>query len=151
MPQHFLLSSHARTLSLATVFALAENEVEEIFRKIRWSDTDGKPVCPSCCTDSAYDCRRPNGAPRFRCRVCQKDFSVTSGTLFASLKRPLRIYLAAIVIFCNEHKGKSMLALSRDLGLSYKASFVLCHKLREGCCQANANLSPSATSSRLMR
>jgi hypothetical protein len=43
----------------------------------------------------------------------------------------LRGYLAAIAIFCNEVKGKSMLALSRDLGLSYKASFVLCHKMRE--------------------
>jgi hypothetical protein len=34
-------------------------------------------------------------------------------------------------VFCNEVKGKSMLALSRDLGLSYKSAFVLCHKLRE--------------------
>jgi hypothetical protein len=37
----------------------------------------------------------------------------------------------AIAIFCNEVKGKSMLALSRDLGTSYKAAFVLAHKLRE--------------------
>jgi hypothetical protein len=28
-------------------------------------------------------------------------------------------------------KGKSALAISRDLGLSYKACFVLLHKLRE--------------------
>jgi hypothetical protein len=28
-------------------------------------------------------------------------------------------------------KGKSMLAMSRDLGLSYKSAFVLAHKLRE--------------------
>jgi hypothetical protein len=41
------------------------------------------------------------------------------------------MYLAAIAIFCNEVKGKSMLAMSRDLGLSYKAAFVLCHKMRE--------------------
>src|SRR5262249_32465862 len=34
-------------------------------------------------------------------------------------------------IFCNEVKGKSMLALSRDLGTSYKTAFVLAHKLRE--------------------
>ncbi len=40
-------------------------------------------------------------------------------------------YLAAIAIFCNEVKGKSALALSRDLGLSYKAASVLLHKLRE--------------------
>ena len=70
-------------------------------------------------------------APRFRCRACQCDFSVTSGTLFASHKLPLRAYLAAIAVFCNEVKGKSALALSRDLGVSYKTSFVLLHKLRE--------------------
>jgi hypothetical protein len=40
-------------------------------------------------------------------------------------------YLAAIAVFCNEVKGKSALALSRDLGLSYKTAFVLLHKLRE--------------------
>jgi hypothetical protein len=53
------------------------------------------------------------------------------GTLFASHKLALRIYLAAIAIFCNEVKGKSALALSRDLGMSYKACFVLAHKVRE--------------------
>jgi hypothetical protein len=75
--------------------------------------------------------RRPNGAPRWRCKACRKDFSVTSGTLFAFHKLPLRSYLLAIAIFCNEVKGKSMLAMSRDLGVQYKTSFVLAHKMRE--------------------
>jgi hypothetical protein len=44
---------------------------------------------------------------------------------------PLRNYLAAIAIFCNEVNGKSALALSRDLGVQYKTAFVLAHKLRE--------------------
>ena len=66
-----------------------------------------------------------------RCKACRKDFTITTGTLFASHKMPLRSYLAAIAIFCNEVKGKSMLALSRDLGVSYKTAFVLAHKLRE--------------------
>jgi transposase-like protein len=131
MSQHFLLSSRAKTLSLATVFRMSDEAAETAFRKVRWSETDGEPVCPICGGLDAYDCRRPNGAPRFRCRACQKDFSITSGTLFASHKLPLRMYLAAIAIFCNEVKGKSMLAMSRDLGLSYKAAFVLCHKMRE--------------------
>ena len=93
--------------------------------------TDGEPVCPHCGGVDAYDCRRPKGAPRFRCRACGKDFTLTSGTLFASHKLPLRDYLAAIAIFCNEVKGKSALAISRDLGLAYKCAFVLLHKLRE--------------------
>src|SRR5438128_139237 len=131
MPQHFLLSSRAKTLSLASVFRMSDAEAETEFRKVRWPDTDGEPVCPHCGGVDAYDCRRPNGAPRFRCRACKKDFSITSGTLFASHKLPLRGYLVAIAVFCNEVKGKSALALSRDLCVSYKCAFVLLHKLRE--------------------
>lgn len=131
MAQHFLLSKSAKTLSLASVFTMKDADAEMIFRKIRWHETDGAPVCPNCGSLDAYDCRRLKGAPRFRCKGCGKDFSITSGTLFASHKLPLRCYLAAIAIFCNEVKGKSALALSRDLNVSYKCAFVLLHKLRE--------------------
>jgi hypothetical protein len=48
----------------------------------------------------------------------------------------LRTYLAATVIFCNEVKGKSALALSRDLDVQYKTAFVLAHKLREAMAQS---------------
>src|SRR6202042_3298511 len=57
--------------------------------------------------------------------------TLTSGTLFAYHRMPLQNYLAAIAIFCNEVKGKAALALSRDLGTSYKTAFVLAHKIRE--------------------
>jgi transposase-like protein len=131
MSQHFLLSKAAKTLSLAQVFRMSDAEAETMFRNIRWTDTNGTPVCPSCGSVESYEARRPNGALRFRCKGCKKDFSITNGTLFASHKLPLRGYLAAIAVFCNEVKGKSALALSRDLHLSYKSAFVLLHKLRE--------------------
>lgn len=131
MSQHFLLSRQAKTLSLATVFRLSDADAETAMRNIRWPETNGAPVCPHCGSSKSYECRRSSGALRFRCKDCGKDFSITSGTLFASHKLPLRGYLAAIAIFVNEVKGKSMLAMSRDLGLSYKSAFVLAHKLRE--------------------
>jgi transposase-like protein len=131
MAQHFLLSKAAKTLSLASVFTMKDADAEMAFRRVRWADTNGDPVCPHCGGVDAYDCRRLKGAPRFRCRACVKDFTITSGTLFASHKLPLRCYLAAIAIFVNEVKGKSALALSRDLNVSYKCAFVLLHKLRE--------------------
>jgi hypothetical protein len=68
---------------------------------------------------------------RFRCKACAKDFTITSGTLFAAHKAPLRAYLAAIAVFMNEVKGKNALALSRDLNMSHKACWVLLHKMRE--------------------
>jgi hypothetical protein len=65
--QHFFLSARARTLSLATVFRMTEAEAEAEFRKVRWPETDGEPVCPNCGSTKVYDCRRPHGAPRWRC------------------------------------------------------------------------------------
>src|SRR6266852_3689598 len=111
---------------------MSDAEAEVMFCKVRWPSTEGKPICPACGGLDAYEARRPNGSLRFRCRACKGDFTFTSGTLFDSHKLPLKSYLAAIAIFCNEVKGKSVLAMSRDLGVSYKCAFVLCHKLREG-------------------
>ena len=132
MAQHFLLSRAAKSLSLASIFTMKDEEAEMAFRRVRWAETDGAPVCPHCGGTDAYDCRRLKGAPRFRCRACVKDFSITSGTLFASHKLPLRCYLAAIAIFCNEVKGKSALALSRDLNSLTSA--------RSCCCTSCARL-----------
>jgi transposase-like protein len=131
MPAHFLLTSAARTLSLASVARMSDEQAERVFIRLRWADNDGEPFCPHCGCLTVYMARRPNGAPRWRCKACRKDFSVTSGTLFAFHKMPLRSYLMAVAIFCNEVKGKSMLALSRDLGTQYKTAFVLAHKMRE--------------------
>ncbi len=76
--------------------------------------------CPTC-----WRCPRPNGAPRFRCSACRRDFSPTSGTLFAFHKLEIRDYLAAVVIFCDEVKGKAALALSRDFDTQYMTAFAL--------------------------
>lgn len=131
MSQHFLLSAKARTLSLATVLRMTDEDAEKLFASLRWAETGGKPVCPHCGCLTCYEARRPSGALRFRCKACRKDFSLTSGTLFAFHKLPLQTYLAAVAIFGNEVKGKSALALSRDLDVQYKTAFVLAHKLRE--------------------
>ncbi len=131
MASHFLLSAKARTLSIATVLRMTDAQAEAAFAGLRWPETDGKPVCPHCGCTITYEARRPSGALRFRCKACRKDFSLTSGTLFAFHKLPLGTYLAAVVIFCNEVKGKSALALSRDLDVQYKTAWVLSHKLRE--------------------
>jgi transposase-like protein len=129
MAQHFLFSAAARSLSMAKIMRMSESGVENVFRTLRWPD--GKPVCPGCGCTICYECRRHADEPRWRCKACRGDFSLTSGTLFAWHKLPLRTYLLAIAAFCNEVKGKSMLALARDLDVQYKTAFVLAHKLRE--------------------
>jgi transposase-like protein len=129
MAQHFLLSSRAKTLSLGQVLRMTDEEAEAAFIRVRW--LDGKPICPNCGCPIVWGCRKANGTARWRCKACRKSFSITSGTIFAHRKMSLRNYLAAIAIFCNEVKGKSALALSRDLQVQYRTAFVLAHKLRE--------------------
>ncbi|MEI8275867.1 MAG: transposase, partial [Hyphomicrobiales bacterium] len=58
MAQHFLLSKSAKSLSLASIFQMKDEEAEMAFRRVRWADTDGAPVCPHCGGVDAYDCRR---------------------------------------------------------------------------------------------
>lgn len=128
---HFLITAASRTMSLKGIMSLNDADAWAMFRRFRWPETQGEPVCPHCACTTCYDAQRPNGAPRYRCKACRKDFSPTSGTLFASHKLPIRDYLAAIALFVNAVKGISSLQLARDLGISAKTAWVLAHKLRE--------------------
>jgi len=140
MAQHFLLSTAARSLSLAKVMRLSEDQAFETFKEIRWTETDGAPVCPKC---GGYVCWEFKARRIFKCKACNGQFSVTSGTIFASRKMDLRDILAAIAIFVNGAKGHSALQLSRDLDCQYKTAFVLSHKIREALAveQAQSELS----------
>ena len=89
---------------------------------------DGEPFCPKCGCVAIYTYRARR---LFKCQACHGQFSVTSGSIFASRKMALRDILAAIAIFVNGAKGHSALQLSRDLDCQYKTAFVLLHKLRE--------------------
>ena len=126
MAQHFLLSAAARTLSLKAIYKAGEDAAYAKFCDMRW--TDGVPVCPDCGCVETY---KITTRRKFKCKACYRQFSVTSGTIFASRKMAFVDLLAAICITVNASKGVSMIQLSRDLDCQYKTAFVLAHKLRE--------------------
>ena len=128
MSSHFLLSAKARTLSLKSIMGMTDDQAHARFEAIRFADNGGAAFCPRCeCTAVyTYAARRI-----WKCKACSHQFSVTSGTIFASRKLPIRDYLAAIAIFVNAVKGISALQLGRDLDVQYKTAFVMAHKIRE--------------------
>lgn len=128
MSQHFLLSAKARTLSVRKVMELTNDQAFEVFKEVRWGKGE-EVACPVCGTIGKHYFQRTR--KQWRCKDCNHTFSVTSGTIFAFHKLPLRVYLAAIAIYTNAVKGISALQLSRDLGVQYKTAFVLAHKIRE--------------------
>jgi transposase-like protein len=128
MSQHFLLTAEARSLSARDVFALSDEAAFDLFRELRWGRGE-EVVCPDCGVVEQHwflPSRR-----QWRCKACAHTFSVTSGTIFAHHKLPLRVYLGAVAIYTNAVKGLSALQMCRDLGVQYKTAFVLTHKLRE--------------------
>lgn len=133
--QHFLLSAAARSISLKAVFTMGEDKAYKTFCEMRWPENDGEPVCPRCGCIEVYDISTRR---KFKCVGCHHQFSVTSGTIFASRKMSFTDLLAAIVIFVNGAKGVAALRLSRELDCQYKTAFVLTHKLREAMAREQA-------------
>ncbi|WP_370312535.1 IS1595 family transposase [Sagittula sp.] len=132
MAQHFLLSAASRTLSLRQIYKAGEDAAYQTFCEMRWPETGGEAVCPRCHHDEAY---KIASRRKFKCKACHHQFSVTSGTIFASRKMDFVDLLAAICILVNASKGVSAVQLSRDLDCQYKTAFVLAHKLREAMAQ----------------
>lgn len=130
MPTHFLLTARARSISLRQVYCAGEEAAFELFKQMRWPETNGKPVCPKCGCTEAYEIKTRR---KFKCKsaACYHQFSPTSGTILASRKMAYVDLLAAVVIIINGAKGVSALQLARDLDCQHKTAFVLSHKLRE--------------------
>lgn len=137
MAQHFLLSAAARTLSLKAIYSEGEEAAYRRFCRLRWPETDGAPICPVCGCLEIYELSTRR---RFKCAACHRQFSVTSGTIFASRKLSFVDLLGAICLFVNASKGLSAVQLSRDLDVQHKTAFVLMHKLREAMAAETGDL-----------
>jgi transposase-like protein len=142
MAQHFLLSAAARTLSLKSIYEQGEEAAHARFCRLRWPETNGEPVCPRCRYGEAYAVKTRR---KFKCKACHHQFSVTSGTIFASHKLAFVDLLGAIALVANAAKGMSALQLARTIGVSYKTAFVLIHKLREAIKAETEGLTLSGT------
>src|SRR5580692_8229353 len=102
--QHFLLSTKARTLSLAQVLRLSDDEAYGQFKAIRFESNGGEAFCPKC---GSVDLWHLSKRKMWRCKAeeCGCQFSITSGTIFHSRKLSVRDILSAIAIFANGAKG----------------------------------------------
>lgn len=129
MAQHYLLSSSSKTFSLEHIAEMSDEEVYELFKKIRWNKNNGNPICPKCGnTQKVYTLK----TKRFRCGKsrCKHTFSITSGTIFHSRKMKLKKYLYIIFLFVCASKSISALQITKNLKMSYKSAWVRLQKIR---------------------
>jgi transposase-like protein len=92
------------------------------------------PVCPHCgATDD--DVTKLEGkvhrAGLYQCAECREQFTVTVKTVFERSKIPLTKWLAALFLMTASKKGVSAHQVHRMLGISYKSTWFMMHRLRE--------------------
>ncbi|MGQ0675610.1 MAG: IS1595 family transposase [Rhodospirillales bacterium] len=94
-----------------------------------WADG---PVCPFCGT-VANATAIPTRPGLYQCNEgpCRKQFTVTVGTVFERSHIPLNKWLMAAFLICSSKKGVSALQMSRMLGVSYKSTWFMMHRIRE--------------------
>ena len=92
----------------------------------RWGNT---PACPYC--GNAGKIWRIENSKRYKCKECQKKFSVTVGTIFEDTKIKLNIWFQAIYFITTSKKGISSLQLASQLGVTQKTAWIINHKIRD--------------------
>lgn len=118
------------TLNLKAKIYTDENAAREHLERIQWPQG---PVCPHCgATNEATLLAGKSTRPGlYKCRPCQKPFSVTVGTVFERSKIPLTKWLLATELLTSSKKGISSHQLHRMLGVTYKTAWFMSHRIRE--------------------
>ena len=87
------------------------------------------PVCPACgCINRASRITTLPG--RFTCLACKRRFSVTAGTPMHKTHLPLSTWMVAAYLLAASSNCISSLRLSQMLGLQYRTTWHLAHRLR---------------------
>lgn len=107
-----------------------EASAEKYFIDQRWPG--GNVRCPECGSDQVGRGRQKSRKRQvWFCRACKGQFSVTSGTIMAFTKLPLRKWLLAFHLMGASKKGVSSLQLSRMLNVAYNTAWHLSHRIRD--------------------
>jgi transposase-like protein len=92
------------------------------------------PVCPHCGATGDDVTALKGKAHRsglYQCAACREQFTVTVKSVFERSKLPLSKWLAALFMMTASKKGVSAHQIHRSLGVSYKSSWFMMHRLRE--------------------
>jgi transposase-like protein len=110
-----------------------EEQCREALVKARWPKGWR---CPDCGHTGHCHLKRRDV---YQCNHCKRQVSLTSGTLFAETKLPLRTWFLAIYLLTQHKNGISVLALWRQLGVSYNTAWLLKHKLMQAMVERDSD------------
>lgn len=119
-----------------------EAAAQDALANLRWPNGVTCPLCEG--GKKVYEVSyayTPKGSEtvsvrkQWKCGVCRKKFSVTSRSIFEGAHIPVGKWIYAIFLMCSSKKGVSANQLSRELDISYKSAWFMCHRVREAMLQ----------------
>jgi len=123
-------------LNLATLSVLFvdEDKARRFLEAKRWPNG---PVCPHCGGEKVYtltpkpNSRKPVRAGVYKCGACREQFTVRIGTIFEESHIKLSKWLMAIHLMTSSKKGISSHQIGREIRVTQKTAWFLCHRIRE--------------------
>ncbi len=115
-------------LTIAALQARFSDEAKcfAFLERIRWP---AGPACPHC--GAIERASRTKSRPgQFVCLGCARSFSVTSGTPMHKTHLPICTWIIAAYLIASSSKGISSLKLASLLGLQYRTTWHLVHRIR---------------------
>jgi len=105
--------------------------------KLLWPNGPFCPHCGNCDPARIHKLEGKSTRPGvYKCRECEKPFSVTVNTVFESSHVPLNKWLYVAHKLNSGKKGTSAHQIHREIGVSYKTAWFMCHRVREAMAPA---------------
>lgn len=105
-------------------FFNTEAKCIEYYTRIRWGDCIN---CPHCEHDKIY---KFSDGKRYKCALCNKQFTVRTGTIYENSKVTLRKWFIATYLLASNKKGVSSYTLARLIKVTQKTGWFMLHRLR---------------------
>jgi transposase-like protein len=93
--------------------------------------------CPKCERPAKYS--RVQGRRSYQCQWCAHQVYPTAGTPFDRTRTPLRDWFFVMFQFCASRNGVAAKEVERQLGVTYKTAWRMCHMIREYMGEVDGN------------
>jgi transposase-like protein len=118
------MEDYPRTIAEFESRFSTEAGCREYLVRLRWPDGFRCPKCGGAKASVVRD-------TLFQCSACRCQTSVTAGTIFQDIRKPLTMWFRAMWYVTSQKNGASALGIQRVLGLgSYQTAWTWLHKLR---------------------
>lgn len=86
-------------------------------------------ACPGCGREAKFS--RVKARRSYQCQWCAYQVYPTAGTPFDRTRTPLRDWFFVMFQFCSSRNGVAAKEVERQLGVTYKTAWRMCHMIRE--------------------